>query len=269
MIASDKDILVGVRIKNKFETLPLCLLGLAFQTYKNFDILIYDESDVPITEYYPIRLAMDLLQLHYNIDIYHKRRIESKNVAQALAKLLDYASNTTYHYLLMLDSDMVMTPTCLEKLHKHILDPKGRRRVIYVEPTVIDVNNSLNHNDYTIQKIDTSDVHKYSEWCINHLYINCDDNFTIKRRITTASIPLIDLHKVDCEKIKTIIHLLNQLKNLPGEDIIMYRELTRDGYYGLLVPSAIAYHFAHTKQHRDWYKVTRQLQQMIADANLF
>jgi len=251
-------ILIGIRIKNKSEILPLCLQSLAFQTNKSFDIFIYDESDVPVTDHYPVRLTMDFLQIHHNIDIHHQRRIESKNVGQALIKLLRYTESKNYEYLLMLDSDMILTPKCLEILFYEI----KHTPTTYVEPTVIDINNALGHKDYDLKKYIRKELIKQSQWKRNHLYTK--NPLRIKRTTTTASIPLIDfVHFQLWNLIDDIEKDLNKLGDLPGEDIVMYHHLTKGKHKGLLCTDALAYHFSHKESSRDWYNVTRQIQQMI------
>jgi len=253
-----KPILIGIRIKNKSEILPLCLQALAFQSLKKFDIYIYDESDVPITDHYPVRLAMDLLQIHYKIDIHHQRRIESKNVAQALIKLLEYTKTKKYEYLLMLDSDMILTPNCLEILFKHI---KNEEDIAYTEPCVIDINNALGHNDYSVEHYNEDDIKKFSQWGINHQYY--DTYFTLERTTTTASIPLIQMSLLTYSKLAELMNDLEKLGKLPGEDIVMYYHLTKGKNKGLLISTALAYHYSHTESQRDWYNVSRQIQEKI------
>jgi len=258
-----KPILVGIRIKNKSEVLPLCLQALAFQTIKPFDIFIYDESDVPVTDHYPIRLSMDLLQIHHNIDIIHQRRIESQNVAQALIKLLRYIESTHHQYLLMLDADMILTPKCLETLLYEI----KHTPTTYVEPTVIDINNALGHKDYTIKKYTKKELLKTNQWTRNHLYTK--NPLRIKRTTTTASVPLIDFVHFNMNNVLDDIERdLNKLGNLPGEDIVMYYHLTKGKQKGLLCTDALAYHYSHTESKRDWYKVTRQIQEKITGGEL-
>lgn len=255
-----KEILIGIRIKNKSEILPLCLQALSFQSCKEFDIYIYDESDVPITDHYPVRLAMDLLQIHHQIDIHHQRRIESQNVAQALYILLKYTLSKGYPYLLMLDSDMILTPKCLETLLyelKHNPTP-------YVEPTVIDINNALGHSDYTIKKYSKKELLKTSQWLQNHLYTL--NPLKIPRTTTTAAVPLIDM-KMLKPLMNNIKESLDKLGDLPGEDIVMYYHLTKE-YKGLLCTGALAYHYSHTASSRHWYNVSRIIQNMISKGEL-
>jgi len=265
-----KEILAGIRIKNKSEILPLCLQALAFQTKKNFDIFIYDESDVPVTDHYPVRLAMDHLQLHHQIDIHHQRRMESKNVADALIKLLDYTVDKKYDYLLMLDSDMILTPTCLEKMEWEL----KHSPTIYVEPTVIDINNALGHSDYSIKKYTSRELRKQPRWAKNHLYTK--NSLHIPRTTTTASVPLIDfvhfkLHNEIDNKIddikRDLVKLQTKYPSGVGEDIVMYYHLTKDRK-GMLYTGALAYHYSHTESQRDWYNISRQVQELITKGEL-
>ena len=254
-----EDILIAIPTKNRANILPIPLYSLFQQTYDKFDILILDHGDEPATESYIVRQMIDLLQIHKKINVIHQRSMNNRTLAQARQHLLRYTRQKNYKYLLMLDDDVAMQPTCLEKLYKEIKESKD---IIFVEGVAVDVNNALHHNDYDVEVYDSPD--KFNKWQVNHHYYN--KTFKIDRTSTTGGFSyLIDMQKIDEAMFNNIIHQLGKLTGMPCEDVMLEYHLTSGKYKGRLITNALVYHFPNTAQPRDWYNVTRKIQQRISE----
>jgi len=253
------DILIAIPTKNRADILPLPLYSLFQQTHKDFDVFIYDQSDEPITENYIVRQMFDLLQLHGDINVIHKRSMKDRSLTQARQFLLHYTKQKSYKYLLMLDDDVALQPDCLEKLYKEI---KNSKDIIYVEAIAMDVNNALRHSDYDVDVHTSTD--QFNRWQVNHHYY--DVKFEIDRTSTTGGFHyLIDMQKVDEAMFNNVIYQLGKLIGMPCEDIMLLYHLTSGKFKGRLITNALVYHFPNTAQPRDWYNVTRKIQQRISE----
>ena len=254
-----KNILIALPIKNRNNILPIPLYSLFQQTHNDFDVLIYDQSDEPSTENYIVRQMIDLLQVHKGIKVTHIRDMKNRSLAQARIYLLKYARQESYKYLLMLDDDVAMQPDCLEKLYNEIKESKD---IIFCEGVAMDVNNALGHDDYDVETYTSTD--KFNKWQVNHHYY--DVKFEIDRTSTTGGFHyLIDMQKIDEAMFNNIIHQLDKLTGMPCEDIMLEYHLTSGKYKGRLITNALVYHFPNTAQPRDWYNVTRKIQQRISE----
>jgi len=252
-----EDILIAIPTKNRSDILPLPLYSL-FQQSPAFDVVIYDQSDAPATDNYINRQMIDLLQIHKGVDVKHIRSLKDRSLALARVFLLKYAREQNYRFLLMLDDDVILTPGCLEKLYEYI---KTYKDIIFTAGVSIDVNNALGHSDYSIEpKKDFSDM---SDWAAPHYYYTG----AMRKDITTITGGfhyLIDMSKIDDKMFKDIIGKLTHLHGMPCEDIMLEYWLTNGKYKGRLITDALVYHFPSTAQPRDWYNVTRKLQERIS-----
>jgi len=264
-------ILIGIRIKNKTWALLSCLNSLSNQKFKDYDIFIYDESDVPISEDPQVQIILDKYNTKNELGLQNiqiKIVYESKgagNVAQALVKVLDYVKDNKYPYFLMLDSDMDMEPDCLWNLYEQI----KKLDTTYVIPTTIDVNNVLEHKDYTLKQYHKNRKVDFSEWGLNHQWFKYSPIFD-KTSKTTATIPLINMKKISEDTYKDIIKGLKKLGKRPAEDIMMYHYLGKC----FLITSAHAWHLTSKGDHRHWmptykeYDSVRKLQNAVAEKGI-
>jgi len=264
-------ILVGIRIKNKTWALLSCLNSLSNQHLKDYDIFIYDESDTPISEDPHVQVLLDKYNTKNELGLQNiqiKITYESKgagNVAQALVKVLNYVKDNEYPYFLMLDSDMDMEPECLWVLYKYI----QKLDAAYVIPTTLDVNNILGHKDYTLKQYQKKASTKFSEWGLNHQMFKFNPIFG-KTSKTTATIPLINMKKINKESYNDIIKGLKKLGKRPAEDIMMYHYLGNC----YLITEALGWHLTSKGDHRHWmptyteYDVVRKLQNDVAEKGI-
>lgn len=254
-----KTILVAIPTKDRNDIMPLPLYSLFQQSIDDFDVMILDQGNQPITESYIVRLMMDLLQVHKNIRVEHIRSMKDRTLAQARIFILKYAKERGYDYLQMIDDDVAMQPECLEKLYNEIKESKD---IIFVEAIAMDVNNALKHDDYDVDIYDSPEG--FNKWQINHHYYN--KTFKVDRTSTTGGFHyLIDMQKIDDAMFNNIIYQLEKLTGLPCEDVMLEYHLTSGKYKGRLITNALVYHFPNTAQPRDWYTVTRKLQGRISE----
>jgi len=252
------EILIAIPTKNRSDILPLPLYSLFQQTHQLFDVLIYDSSDAPITDNYINRQMIDLLQIHKGIEVKHIRDMKNRSLALARHYLINYAYCRKYHYLLMLDDDVILTPDCLEKLYWEI---KTNKDIIFTCGCALDVNNALGHSDYSVDIKHNFDG--LSDWAIPHYYY---DNKLKKdiRTVTGGFHYLIDMTKINFAMLDKLTTQLAKLHGMPCEDIMLEYWLTNGKYKGRLITDALVYHFPSTAQPRDWYNVTRKLQERIS-----
>jgi glycosyltransferase involved in cell wall biosynthesis len=254
-----KKILIAIPTKDRMDILPLPLYSLFQQTLKDFDVMVYDQGNQPVTDSYIVRLMFDLLQIHGNISVKHIRSMKDKSLALARVFILKKAREEGYKYLLMLDDDVTLTPDCLEKLLKAIEKPRDLK-VIFTYGVAMDSNNSLQHSDYSIEPVAGEHL---TSWAVPHHYYSKPYEFNLPI-VTGGFHYLIDMSKISETMFKQIIRKLKHLHGMPCEDIMLEYWLTHGEYTGLLITDALVYHFPSTAQPRDWYNVTRKLQERIS-----
>lgn len=122
-----RSVTVEVSTKNRYEVLSQCLLSVALQTTKDFDIIIFDDSDNPpcnadaLVERFPAYGEVFQLFQEYKIGwqvVYGEKRGQHFNhqAAQRIAKT---------DFIWRIDDDEVAEPDVLEKLLRNIADDVG------------------------------------------------------------------------------------------------------------------------------------------------
>ena len=109
-----KELLVAIPTKNREDIMPTVLQSLFHQTTDCFNLLIYDEGNIPITENYHVRQFFDLLEIHKGIEITHRRNMKDGSLARARIFILNYTKQHNYKYVMMLDDDVMLTPNTIE-----------------------------------------------------------------------------------------------------------------------------------------------------------
>ncbi len=116
-------ITVGVPSKERYDFLLLLLNSLLLQTYKNFDVIVVDDSapdkrvdlrQVPI--YKHIFNMFDRFKIGWEI-IFGSQEGQVKNHLKVLEK-------SKNQWVLRCDDDHVLEPTCIQQLVRHIGDDK-------------------------------------------------------------------------------------------------------------------------------------------------
>lgn len=90
----------------------MVLYSLACQTKPISELILLDEASKPVLESYVVNQAVDVLSLQ-GVEVKVLRRRHRRGIAQAR---LDLASEARHRYVLMVDDDVALQPTCLEQL---------------------------------------------------------------------------------------------------------------------------------------------------------
>jgi len=253
-----KNLLVAIPTKNREEIIPTVLQSLFHQTIDSFDVLIYDQGDQPVTENYHVRQFIDLLEIHKGIEVNIRRSMKDRSLAMARVYILKYVKKYNYRFVMMVDDDVMLMPDTIDVLLKKI---KRLKDCVWIEGIAMDVNNILKHSDYDVEELESPKG--MSPWAVNHHYFK--NSFTIDRISTTGGFHyLFDMDKIDDKRFKKIIKKLKYLHGMPCEDIMLEYHSIGKNTTGKLTSDALIYHFPHTEQGRDWYKVTNKIQQRIS-----
>lgn len=103
---------------NRADALAVTLTSLYYQHATDFDVVIADQSDVPVCERHsPVRTAVRLLQLR-GVDVAVHRNLPRRGMAQQRQFLLDHSGS---RYSLFIDDDLVLEPYVIGMLSK-VLD---------------------------------------------------------------------------------------------------------------------------------------------------
>lgn len=103
---------------NRVQSLVMVLSGLAGQTYRNFDVIIADQSDEPIQKSPVIKALIRILESHgCQVQVHY--RVPSKGIAEQRQFLLDQSSAP---YVLYLDDDVWMEPWVMGKMLEVLLE---------------------------------------------------------------------------------------------------------------------------------------------------
>lgn len=98
---------------NRADALAVTLTSLYYQQATNFDVVIADQSDSPVTNNCsPVQTAIRLLQ-HRDINVTVRRNLPRKGMAQQRQFLLEHA---TGRYSLFLDDDLVLESYVMQML---------------------------------------------------------------------------------------------------------------------------------------------------------
>lgn len=101
---------------NRLESLILVLSGLAGQTYRDFSLILSDQSDQPVSEDPVVKAVLRILESHGNqVQIHY--RTPSKGIAEQRDFLLRQSASP---YVLYLDDDVWMEPWVVETMMRVI-----------------------------------------------------------------------------------------------------------------------------------------------------
>src|SRR5699024_2232294 len=110
------------------EALMVTLSALCFQNFKNFEVIVSDQSDEPV-EGAPAITAVTRVLEHHGNKVTFIRNLPRLGMAQQRQFLLDEA---TGEYALFLDDDVLLEPWALETMVKVIEEEKCRLTGMFV-----------------------------------------------------------------------------------------------------------------------------------------
>jgi len=108
----NKKVTILIPTYNRIQGLIATLTALSSQTYKNFNVIIADQSDHPVKENIPIQAIKTILELHGNY-VFFLRNLPRQGIAQQRQFLLDH---TQSDFCFFLDDDVLLEPDVLERL---------------------------------------------------------------------------------------------------------------------------------------------------------
>jgi GT2 family glycosyltransferase len=107
-------IFAAVPTIGRVETLLMTLHSIASQTLKPDEFILLDESESPVTRHYPIAQALDLMSVE-GIEVRIIRNRHARGIGPARYRLAREAGGGS---LFMVDDDIVLRETCLERLNE-------------------------------------------------------------------------------------------------------------------------------------------------------
>ena len=252
-----RDVLVAIPTKDKVSIIPLALYSISQQTFRDFDLLIYDDGKYPVTESYVVRHLLDFLQIHRGIEVVHKRgSVAESSLTRARLTIFEYALERDYKFLLFQDDDAIPEPNALERL----LETMRRRNAAFTDSVWIDVNNILGHKDYSlhvVSKAESQSLLTSSPWTAK--FRRYEEGLVIERDYTMCGFTLFNLSKIE----ESDLNVLKNLGDLPAEIEAFTSHITKRGEKGYLVTDAVVYHFPHPSENRDWYNVLGMFREFV------
>jgi len=221
------------------ETLPTVLFSLLGQEGVK-EILILDDSAVPVCENFVVNQAIDLLSI-YGVDSKIIRRRRREGIGPSRVYLVEQAE---CDHIVMIDDDVVLGQGCIKVLRTHLSDGAP-----WVVPTCLLVPAGFEMDGYTDQIVDPNDpaVLEWTEqypWFVP--YFRYREDYVVKD-LKCSGTQCIGITKASMEKAASA---LSRMKKLPREDTVM----TAMSGPGTFDAGAICYHFEHKSQvtRGDW-----------------
>lgn len=221
------------------ETLPTVLFSLLGQEGIK-EVLILDDSAVPVCENFVVNQAIDLLSI-YGVDSKIIRRRRRTGIGPSRVYLSEQAE---CDHIVMIDDDVVLGSGCIRVLRYHLSNGAP-----WVVPTCLLVPAGFEMDGYTDQIVDPNDpvVLEWTEqypWFVP--YFRYREDYVITD-LKCSGTQCIGITKASVKKAASA---LSRMKKLPREDTVM----TSASGPGTFDAGAICYHFEHKSQvtRGDW-----------------
>lgn len=216
------------------ETLPAVLTSLVFQAHKINEIILLDEARSTVLESYAVNQALDALALQgAGVKILRSRR--RKGIGAARLRLVEEAKNNA---VLMVDDDVVLSPSCVSNLLERFI-VEGTNWVV---PTCTLVSAALEVEGYIDHVVNPKDL-DVRLWTEKH------DWFIPYFKYNTPVICPISVSGTQCILVDKKVFLeqcqnLPVIGNLPREDT--YLTTVMNG--GWFTSKAECLHYEHPSQ---------------------
>ena len=128
---------ICIPTRNRYDHLAVLLNSISVQTYPNFDVVILDDSDTPLNL---MQIPCIAPTLNLLVNAKHDWKVffgQKKGPHFAHKCLLEEAKS---NYILRVDDDCVLAPTCLEELMKTMMTEEN---CAGVAPIILNPNFSL------------------------------------------------------------------------------------------------------------------------------
>lgn len=224
----------------RVETLPMVLFSLLEQE-KIGEVIILDDSDVPVCENFVVNQAIDLLCIH-SIDVKILRRRRRPGIGPSRVRM---AAEARFDHVVMIDDDVALGKDCLKILAYHL-----EHGAPWAVPTCLLVPAGLELDGYTDKVVDPGDpdVVKWTEkypWFVPYFRYGRKDY--VVTDLKCSGTQCIAITK---EAVEKAAPELEKLGKLPREDTVM-TSITGPGTFD---SGAMCYHFEHKSQltRGDW-----------------
>jgi glycosyltransferase involved in cell wall biosynthesis len=216
------------------ETLPMVLMSLVHQTNTPIEVVILDEAKKPVSENYCVNQALDVLSLMgVRIKVLRNRRKQGIGAAR-----LDLAQEARNPFVLMLDDDVVLAPSCAEELINALI----RKSTPWAVPTCVLVPANFAADGYRDTPVDITDpsiqmwTQKYP-WFIPYFqYME-----PMECLIPCSGTQAILLRK---KNFLSTCSEIGEFGRLPREDTYMTTKMGP----GVFTSKALCHHFEHPSQ---------------------
>jgi hypothetical protein len=232
------DYSVGIPTIGREETLPAVLLSISFQKKLPKEVVVLDEAKRPVSEHYFVNQALDVLSLK-GVDVRIVRNRNREGIGSARIRL---AKECTRSWVLMLDDDVVMEPTCIENLISAMERNLQKTAFSWAVPTCLLVPSNFSLDGYTDKPVRFEDpavqiwLQKYPWFAPYYQYDPPREMF-----IPASGTQAIFFKRLDLlSKCAGVV----ELGKLPREDTYITAKLGN----GLLASAAICRHFEHPSQ---------------------
>lgn len=211
-----------------------------FQQDMIAEVIILDESDIPVCESYQVNQALDLLSLK-GLEVRIQRSRRRKGIGNARVRLAEMSSNDT---VLMVDDDVVLGYGCVGKMAAAMEEFDSP----WVVPSCLLIpKKSEGYVDRPISRKDPVVMEWVGKYPWFLPYFDYVEDFKEKLPVAGTQAILLDRNRFNAYA-KDIA----EFGRLPREDTYMTRKMGD----GLFVSSAKCYHFEHDgQQERSWDRV--------------
>lgn len=217
----------------RVETLPMVFTALAFQTYPIHQMIVLDEAKSPIAESWAVNQALDVLSLQ-GVEVILIRNRRRSGIGPARRMLVE---KSDCPWVLMVDDDVVLRPTCLAELMKEKKSDRG-----WLVPTCFLVPAALELEGYLDMPVDPEDP-RVTLWTSKYPW------FVPYFKYTSDVCCELDASGTQCILLDRQVFLrhcqsVSALGNLPREDTYITKSMPG----GWFVSRAECLHYEHASQ---------------------
>jgi GT2 family glycosyltransferase len=221
----------------RVETLPTVLTALSFQTAASEigEVILLDEAKTPVMENYVVNQALDVLSLQgAEVKILRDRNL--KGIGAARFRLVEEAK---YPWVLMVDDDVVLNPSCLG----HLIRGAESGDYFWSVPTCRLIPAGFTSDGYIDNEIVDPKDHRVTEFTSKYPwfipYFRYPEGYCTELLYSGTQAILLQR-----EKFMEVNSDLKELGRLPREDSVMTKRMG----VGIFMGDAETLHYEHKSQ---------------------
>jgi len=223
----------GVPTIGRTETLAATLNSIAFQHQHVDELILLDESTVPVTENYAVNQVLDMMSM-FGVRVVVLRERKRSGIGSARYRICSEARNPL---VFQVDDDVVVHPSCLG----HLI-PLVDMACAWAVPTCLLIQPGLSTGFYIDTPVDRND-HRVLEWTSKYPW------FVPYFRYTTSFVEKLPMAGTQAILLKASVVLekcqgLKLLGNLPREDTYLTSMIGP----GKFSSDALCVHYEHGSQ---------------------